>query len=190
MSIASLFTLALQTDHQLSLYMPLNTTEFTSVSGRKVKTPECCVTSLWCNLAYAHSFCIFVLSKYVVCLPDQNECEEGLDDCASRGMTCKNLIGTYMCICSPGYTRHRGGDGCVGKATSKLYKVVGDYNSIQNSMQYYHEGKLSIAWLYFAQVRLWILVSCGKRSLSLIGFLSQEAPNSLFRWTLTHTVTN
>ncbi|KTG03207.1 hypothetical protein cypCar_00036026, partial [Cyprinus carpio] len=44
---------------------------------------------------------------------DQNECEEGLDDCASRGMTCKNLIGTYMCICSPGYTRQPNGDSCV-----------------------------------------------------------------------------
>ncbi|KAA8595911.1 hypothetical protein FQN60_011202 [Etheostoma spectabile] len=44
---------------------------------------------------------------------DQNECEDGIDDCASRGMTCKNLIGTYMCICSPGYTRQPGGDGCM-----------------------------------------------------------------------------
>ncbi|XP_016407728.1 fibrillin-2-like, partial [Sinocyclocheilus rhinocerous] len=44
---------------------------------------------------------------------DQNECEEGLDDCASRGMTCKNLIGTYMCICTPGYTRQPNGDSCV-----------------------------------------------------------------------------
>ncbi|XP_049448813.1 fibrillin-1 isoform X2 [Epinephelus fuscoguttatus] len=44
---------------------------------------------------------------------DQNECEDGVDDCASRGMTCKNLIGTYMCICSPGYTRQPGGDGCM-----------------------------------------------------------------------------
>uniref|UniRef100_A0A671W6W6 Fibrillin-1 n=1 Tax=Sparus aurata TaxID=8175 RepID=A0A671W6W6_SPAAU len=44
---------------------------------------------------------------------DQNECEDGIDDCASRGMTCKNLIGTYMCICSPGYTRQPSGDGCM-----------------------------------------------------------------------------
>ncbi|KAG7270043.1 hypothetical protein CRUP_036870 [Coryphaenoides rupestris] len=44
---------------------------------------------------------------------DQNECEDGIDDCASRGMTCKNLIGTYMCICSPGYTRKPNGEGCM-----------------------------------------------------------------------------
>ncbi|XP_051512992.1 fibrillin-1-like isoform X2 [Myxocyprinus asiaticus] len=44
---------------------------------------------------------------------DQNECEEGLDDCASRGMTCKNLIGTYMCICSPGYMRQPNGESCM-----------------------------------------------------------------------------
>ncbi|XP_069561799.1 fibrillin-1 [Brachyistius frenatus] len=44
---------------------------------------------------------------------DQNECEDGIDDCASRGMTCKNLIGTYMCICLPGYTRQPSGDGCM-----------------------------------------------------------------------------
>ncbi|XP_037650240.1 fibrillin-1 [Sebastes umbrosus] len=44
---------------------------------------------------------------------DQNECEDGIDDCASRGMTCKNLIGTYMCICAPGFTRQPGGDGCM-----------------------------------------------------------------------------
>uniref|UniRef100_A0A7N9ATH0 Fibrillin 1 n=1 Tax=Mastacembelus armatus TaxID=205130 RepID=A0A7N9ATH0_9TELE len=44
---------------------------------------------------------------------DQNECEDGIDDCASRGMTCKNLIGTYMCICSPGYSRLPSGEGCM-----------------------------------------------------------------------------
>ncbi|TRY90178.1 hypothetical protein DNTS_033362 [Danionella cerebrum] len=44
---------------------------------------------------------------------DQNECEEGLDDCASRGMSCKNLIGTYVCICSPGYTRQPGAETCT-----------------------------------------------------------------------------
>ncbi|XP_052387608.1 fibrillin-1 isoform X2 [Carassius gibelio] len=55
----------------------------------------------------------YVLREDLRMCKDQNECEEGLDDCASRGMTCKNLIGTYMCICSPGYTRQPNGDSCV-----------------------------------------------------------------------------
>ncbi|MGH0134419.1 UNVERIFIED_CONTAM: hypothetical protein FKN15_030693 [Acipenser sinensis] len=46
---------------------------------------------------------------------DQNECEDGIDDCESRGMLCKNLIGLYMCICPPGYVRRPNGDGCIDK---------------------------------------------------------------------------
>lgn len=67
---------------------------------------------------HAHRFlhtCAASYTWYAVYFADQNECEDGIDDCASRGMTCKNLIGTYMCICSPGYTRHPGGEGCMGK---------------------------------------------------------------------------
>lgn len=56
--------------------------------------------------------------------PDQNECEDGLDDCDSRGMTCKNLIGTYMCICSPGYMRHPSGEGCIGTILTQNIKGV------------------------------------------------------------------
>lgn len=29
---------------------------------------------------------------------------------------CKNLIGTFMCICPPGMTRRPDGEGCIGKA--------------------------------------------------------------------------
>lgn len=49
------------------------------------------------------------------CVLDQDECEEGIHDCDSKQMECKNLIGTYMCICGPGYQRRPDGEGCVGK---------------------------------------------------------------------------
>ena len=32
-------------------------------------------------------------------------------------MECKNLIGTYLCICGPGYQRRPDGEGCVGKGS-------------------------------------------------------------------------
>uniref|UniRef100_A0AAY4CEM9 Fibrillin-1 n=1 Tax=Denticeps clupeoides TaxID=299321 RepID=A0AAY4CEM9_9TELE len=44
---------------------------------------------------------------------DHNECEDGIDDCATRGMMCKNLIGTFMCICPPGQVRHPNGEACI-----------------------------------------------------------------------------
>ena len=47
--------------------------------------------------------------------PDEDECEEGKHDCAEKQMQCKNLIGTYICICGPGYQRRPDGEGCVGK---------------------------------------------------------------------------
>lgn len=50
------------------------------------------------------------------CLLDLDECAEGLHDCESRGMMCKNLIGTFMCICPPGMARRPDGEGCVGKS--------------------------------------------------------------------------
>lgn len=67
---------------------------------------------------HAHRFLYTCAASYTQCavyFADQNECEDGIDDCGSRGMTCKNLIGTYMCICSPGYTRQPSGEGCMGK---------------------------------------------------------------------------
>lgn len=48
--------------------------------------------------------------------PDLDECAEGLHDCESRGMICKNLIGTFVCICPPGMIQRRDGEGCTGKA--------------------------------------------------------------------------
>lgn len=63
--------------------------------------------------------CYFFFSPFDTylnkCLLDLDECAEGLHDCESRGMMCKNLIGTFMCICPPGMTRRPDGEGCVGK---------------------------------------------------------------------------
>lgn len=50
---------------------------------------------------------------------DLDECAEGLHDCESRGMLCKNLIGTFMCICPPGMQRRPDGEGCTG-TTARL----------------------------------------------------------------------
>ena len=32
---------------------------------------------------------------------DVDECADGEQDCHARGMLCKNLIGTFACICPP-----------------------------------------------------------------------------------------
>lgn len=119
-SMASLFTLELQTDHQPSHYMPVSAIHLSAGLGSYIKlwTAAVC-TGVIAAQAYIHiDFSILVRPLTLGILfvsPDQNECEDGIDDCASRGMTCKNLIGTYMCICSPGYTRQPSGDGCMGK---------------------------------------------------------------------------
>lgn len=58
-------------------------------------------------------------ASFIICggtfFPDEDECEEGKHDCAEKQMECKNLIGTYICICGPGYQRRPDGEGCVGK---------------------------------------------------------------------------
>lgn len=119
-SIASLFTLELQTDHQPSHNTPVSAIDLSAGLGSyiKLRTAAVC-TGVIVAQAYIHiDFFILVRLLTLSILfvsPDQNECEDGIDDCASRGMTCKNLIGTYMCICSPGYTRQPSGDGCMGK---------------------------------------------------------------------------
>lgn len=55
---------------------------------------------------------------------DEDECEEGKHDCAEKQMECKNLIGTYMCICGPGYQRRPDGEGCVGKRGPSPYQEL------------------------------------------------------------------
>lgn len=75
-------------------------------SGEDVTTQ---LSPQWCragrlNMASQGSFSV----------ADLDECAEGLHDCESRGMLCKNLIGTFMCICPPGMQRRPDGEGCTG----------------------------------------------------------------------------
>lgn len=81
-----------------------------------------CVEVRICPFIIVLLFMVFVYKKnrnctFITYSPslDQDECAEGLDDCASRGMTCKNQIGTFMCICPPGMTRRPDGEGCMGE---------------------------------------------------------------------------
>lgn len=46
---------------------------------------------------------------------DLDECAEGLHDCDTRGMNCKNLIGTFMCMCPPGMVRKMDDEVCHGQ---------------------------------------------------------------------------
>lgn len=46
---------------------------------------------------------------------DVDECIDGQQDCHTRGMLCKNLIGTFTCVCPPGMQPQLGsGEGCIG----------------------------------------------------------------------------
>lgn len=60
----------------------------------------------------------FVFKLWLCVFPDEDECAEGKHDCTEKQMECKNLIGTYMCICGPGYQRRPDGEGCIGKTLS------------------------------------------------------------------------
>ncbi|XP_058513644.1 fibrillin-3 [Ochotona princeps] len=45
---------------------------------------------------------------------DVDECAGGRQDCHARGMLCKNLIGTFACVCPPGLRPQPGpGQGCI-----------------------------------------------------------------------------
>ncbi|KAG8519238.1 Fibrillin-2 [Galemys pyrenaicus] len=45
---------------------------------------------------------------------DLDECAAGLQDCRARGLLCKNLIGTFACVCPPGLRPQPGsGEGCT-----------------------------------------------------------------------------
>lgn len=59
------------------------------------------------------------MSSICIPPPDINECVEGTNNCHEKA-TCINLIGSYRCICRPGYS----GNGfiCTGKEQSAIYK--------------------------------------------------------------------
>lgn len=129
-SITSLFTLQLQTDHQLPHYNPVINPELSVGFSGQIKLwhtlSECLCYVTCCTGMNARGLLeafASTYSYYGVCLPDQDECADGIDDCDSRGMTCKNLIGTYICICAPGYTRLPSGEGCMGN----YHGVVGGF---------------------------------------------------------------
>uniref|UniRef100_A0A452S9M8 Fibrillin 3 n=1 Tax=Ursus americanus TaxID=9643 RepID=A0A452S9M8_URSAM len=45
---------------------------------------------------------------------DVDECADGQQDCHERGMLCKNLIGTFACVCAPGLRpQPSSGEGCT-----------------------------------------------------------------------------
>lgn len=49
---------------------------------------------------------------------DVDECADGQQDCHERGMLCKNLIGTFACVCAPGLRpQPSSGEGCTGMGT-------------------------------------------------------------------------
>ena len=88
-------------------------------------------------LFFCFSYCTYSL--------DLDECAEGLHDCESRGMMCKNLIGTFMCICPPGMARRPDGEGCVGKAVWDNGCSLNAPTPSQKHMNFsYHSGKYSV----------------------------------------------
>ncbi|MEJ1281881.1 hypothetical protein NN561_012832 [Cricetulus griseus] len=51
---------------------------------------------------------------------DVDECADGSQDCHIRGMLCKNLIGTYACICPPGMQPQPSGEECTDEDECQL----------------------------------------------------------------------
>lgn len=55
---------------------------------------------------------------------DVDECADSKQDCHTRGMLCKNLIGTFTCICPPGMQPQLGsGEGCTGTGGLQARRV-------------------------------------------------------------------
>lgn len=55
---------------------------------------------------------------------DVDECAAGQQDCGERGMLCKNLIGTFACICPPGLRPQPGSEeGCTGMGVLRGCRV-------------------------------------------------------------------
>lgn len=108
----------------------------------------------FCNLI----LCVMLLICLSLCL-DQDECLEGLDDCESRGMACKNLIGTFMCICPIGMTRRPDGEGCMGECLC-IWDLKGlklfNYKMSMGTIPAMRKGTVSILFLWVKKVNILI----------------------------------
>lgn len=59
--------------------------------------------------------CLILATIHPWSSADMDECADGQQDCHTRGMLCKNLIGTFTCVCPPGMQPQLGsGEGCIG----------------------------------------------------------------------------
>ena len=67
----------------------------------------------------------FICESDFLIFADMNECKDNSDNC-SPFADCKNTLGSYKCICKPGFS----GDGvtCVGKYLT-IYILLSDMNS-------------------------------------------------------------
>ena len=62
---------------------------------------------------------------FLLCVADLDECESSLNDCRYE---CKNLVGSYMCVCPDGYTQIADADECIGKLHTAWAQPAPDHS--------------------------------------------------------------